>query len=117
MKSIKNNTEIEGLEHAYLRDGVAFVRWLAWLEEKFRSGFAITEYEAAYRLTEFRKGGEKFMGLAYENISASGPNAGELCRQVNSRCLRLLSALPHYSPDRHSARFIDRSSPYLMSVT
>jgi Xaa-Pro aminopeptidase len=77
MKAIKNDVEIEGLERAYLRDGIAFVRWLAWLEEKFHSGFAITEYEAAYRLTEFRKRQDKFMGLAYENISASGPNAGE----------------------------------------
>jgi Xaa-Pro aminopeptidase len=76
MKAIKNDTEIDGLERAYRRDGAAFVRWLAWLEEKFSQGFAITEYEAAYRLTEFRKQGEFFMGLAYENISASGPNAG-----------------------------------------
>lgn len=80
LKAIKNDVEIEGLERAYLRDGLAFVRWLAWLEEKFNGGFAITEYEAAYRLTEFRKGGENFMGLAYENISASGPNAGKFTK-------------------------------------
>lgn len=78
LKAIKNDVELLGLERAYIRDGAAFVKWMAWLEEKFHQGFAITEYEAAYRLTEFRKQGENFMGLAYENISASGPNAGKI---------------------------------------
>jgi Xaa-Pro aminopeptidase len=77
MKGVKNNVEIEGLRHAYLRDGAAFVRWLAWLEEKMSQGYEITEYEAAFRLTEYRRHNKNFMGLAYENISASGPNAGE----------------------------------------
>ena len=37
------------------------------------------------------------MGLAYENISASGPNA----------------ALPHYVARKSTARMIDRETPYL----
>jgi Xaa-Pro aminopeptidase len=37
------------------------------------------------------------MGLAYETISASGPNA----------------ALPHYTPKKATARVIDRETPYL----
>jgi len=48
-------------------------------------------------MTEFRKKNKHFMGLAYENISASGPNA----------------ALPHYSPKKLTARMIDRQTPYL----
>ncbi|KAJ7122012.1 Creatinase aminopeptidase [Mycena crocata] len=97
MMAYKNETEIEGLRRAYLRDGVSFVRFLAWLETKLNEGYDITEYEAAQRLTEFRRKTKHFMGLAYENISASGPNA----------------ALPHYSPRRSTARMIDRETPYL----
>ncbi|KAJ7019203.1 Creatinase/aminopeptidase [Mycena alexandri] len=97
MIAFKNETEIDGLRRAYLRDGVSFVRFLAWLETKLNEGYDITEYEAAQRLTEFRRKTKHFMGLAYENISASGPNA----------------ALPHYSPKRHTARMIDRETPYL----
>ncbi|KAJ7162266.1 Creatinase aminopeptidase [Mycena filopes] len=97
MLAFKNETEIEGLRRAYLRDGVSFVRFLAWLETKLNEGYDITEYEAAQRLTEFRRKTKHFMGLAYENISASGPNA----------------ALPHYSPRRSTARMIDRETPYL----
>ena len=77
MKAVKNETEIHGLRHAYLRDGAAYVRWLAWLEQKLQQGYDITEYEAAWRLTEYRRKNKHYSGLAYENISASGPNAGK----------------------------------------
>ena len=36
----------------------------------------VSEWEAAWRLTEFRRRAKNFKGLAYENISATGPNAG-----------------------------------------
>ena len=82
MKAVKNETEIRGLRNAYLRDGAAYVRWLAWLEQKLQQGYDITEYEAAWRLTEYRRKNKHYMGLAYENISASGPNAGVYIRCV-----------------------------------
>lgn len=97
MKAIKNDTEIDGMRRAYLRDGASFVKFLAWLEDKLARGYEITEYEAAFRLTEYRRSNKHFMGLAYENISASGSNA----------------ALPHYSPTKSTAAMIDRDTPYL----
>lgn len=80
IKAQKNATELEGLRRAYLRDGAAYVRWLAWLEHKMKEGYDISEYEAAWRLTEYRRENDNYMGLAYENISASGPNAGKSIR-------------------------------------
>lgn len=79
MKAIKNEVELEGMRNAYLKDGAAWVRWQAWLEAKMSQGYDITEYEAAWRLTEFRREQEGYRGLAYSNISGSGPNAGEFC--------------------------------------
>ena len=76
-KAIKNEAEIAGMRAAYIRDGVAYVKWLAWLDFKMSQGYDITEYEAAWRLTEFRRKGKNYVGLAYENISATGKNAGE----------------------------------------
>ncbi|KAG6819956.1 hypothetical protein H0H93_007095, partial [Arthromyces matolae] len=95
--ALKNETELEGLRRAYQRDGAAFVKFLAWLEGKLQDGYDITEYEAASRLTEMRRSGKNFMGIAYKSISASGPNA----------------ALSHYTPRKRTARFIDRETPYL----
>ena len=83
-KAIKNDKEIAGLRNAYLRDGAAYVRWLAWLEYKMSQGYDITEYEAAFRLTEYRRKNKYYMGLAYENISASGPNAGEFVSRIRT---------------------------------
>ncbi|KXN85541.1 putative Xaa-Pro aminopeptidase P [Leucoagaricus sp. SymC.cos] len=97
MMALKNETELEGLRKAYIRDGVAFVQFLAWLDNKLNSGYDITEWEAAWRIKEFRMKQRKFMGLAYETVSASGPNG----------------AIPHYAPKKHSARMIDRDTPYL----
>ena len=73
------------------------VQFLAWLENKLQEGYDVTEWEAANRLTEFRRKQRNFMGLAYENMSASGPNA----------------SLPHYTPFKSSSKMIDRETPYL----
>ncbi len=97
LMSIKNEVEIQGLRSAYLRDGIAFVQFLAWLEHKLNSGYEVTEWEAAWRIKEFRMKQKKFMGLAYETTSASGGNA----------------AVPHYTPKKRTARMIDRETPYL----
>ena len=83
IKAVKNSVELDGMRRAYLRDGASFVRWFAWLEDKLAQGFDITEYEAAWRLTEFRRHNKHYWGLAYENISASGPNAG-MCSFIYS---------------------------------
>ena len=77
MKAIKNDIEIHGLRNAHLRDGAAYVRWLAWMEQKIQQGYDITEYDATQRLTEYRRKNKYYMGLAYETISATGHNAGE----------------------------------------
>lgn len=97
LKAVKNTTEIDGIRAAHLRDGASYVRWLAWLEDKLAKGYEITEYEAAARLTEYRRKNELYMGLAYESISATGENA----------------ALPHYTPTKSKAKFIERDTPYL----
>ncbi|KNZ76560.1 hypothetical protein J132_09419 [Termitomyces sp. J132] len=101
MMASKNETELEGLRRAYLRDGVAFVKFLAWLEGKLQDGYDITEYEAASRLTEMRRSGKHFMGIAYKSISATGSNA----------------ALSHYTPRKSTAKFIERDTPYLKWVS
>ena len=97
MKCVKNEVEIQGLKRAHRRDGACYVQFLAWMDEKMSKGFDITEWEASWRLTEFRRKAKNFMGLAYETISASVPNA----------------AIPHYHPLKSDRYIISKDIPYL----
>jgi hypothetical protein len=47
-------------------------------------------------------------------ISASGPNAGQLCRAGFSEVKADSLALPHYSPQRGQDSVIDIDAPYLL---
>ena len=61
IKGVKNNTEIEGARNAYLRDGRAMVRWMAWLEQKIlRDARPVGEWVAAQGLLRYRKLEENF---------------------------------------------------------
>jgi hypothetical protein len=87
------------------------------LEYKLSQGYDITEYKATLCLMEFRRKNKYFMGLAYENILASGPNAGQPIRPFFSLLLCVAdstcSALPHYSPVKSKAQMIDHENLYL----
>ncbi|OWZ77209.1 cytoplasmic protein [Cryptococcus neoformans Bt85] len=99
LKAVKNPVEQQNFRNAYLRDGRAMVRWLAWLEKMLlKDGRKVGEWAAAQGLTRERRKEDYFAGLAYEDISASGPN----------------SALPHYAPQRGKDRLIDPDTTYLI---
>jgi Xaa-Pro aminopeptidase len=97
MKGVKCEVEIQGLKRAHRRDGACYVQFLAWMDEKMSKGFEISEWEAAWRLNEFRRKAKNYMGLAYETISASGPNA----------------AFPHYHPLKSDRYIISKDIPYI----
>lgn len=60
-KGVKNKVEIEGARRAYLRDGRAMVRWMAWLEQKIlRDGRPVGEWVAAQGLLRYRRLEENF---------------------------------------------------------
>jgi Xaa-Pro aminopeptidase len=78
-KATKNDVEIEGMRRAYLRDGVCWVKWAAWLDERIREkGETIDEKMASDELTRIRTKAERYAGMeSYDAISASGENAGD----------------------------------------
>ncbi|KAN0060966.1 hypothetical protein ACQY0O_006700 [Thecaphora frezii] len=97
-KAIKNRAELDGFRASHLRDGAAWVRWAAWLEEQVRTkGHRIDEHEAAVKFQQIRQQSPLYAGEAYDAISAAGPNA----------------ALPHYETPEEGSRVIDRNTPYL----
>lgn len=68
MKAVKNPVELEGIRAAHVRDGVAMVRFLRWLEEAVPAG-GVTEMGAASRLAGLRAEGERFQGLSFRTIA------------------------------------------------
>jgi Xaa-Pro aminopeptidase len=81
LKAVKNAREAEGFRSAHLRDGVAMVRWLIWLEEAVPTE-SHTEITLGEKLAELRSQGEHYRGESFGTITGYGPN----------------SAVGHYSP-------------------
>lgn len=68
MKAIKNQVEIAGFHKAMLRDGVAMVRFLKWLEEAVHHGTE-TEMSICRKLYHFRSQQELFQGPSFHTIA------------------------------------------------
>jgi Xaa-Pro aminopeptidase len=96
-KAIKNETEIKGARAAHLRDGVAMARFLAWLDEVAESG-KVDEIDAAVKLEDCRRESGQLKDIAFDTISAVGPNG----------------AIVHYRPTTTGKRALTTGSLYLI---
>jgi Xaa-Pro aminopeptidase len=96
-KAIKNATEIAGARTAHLRDGVAMVRFLAWLDEVAVPG-KIDEVAAAIKLEDCRRESGQLKDISFDTISAAGANG----------------AIVHYRPTTKSKRVLEAGSLYLI---
>ena len=83
MKALKTPEEINLISDAMIKDGVALVRFFAWLDRNLGKE-EMTEQSLADKLLFFRKSLPGYISLSFETISAFGSNA----------------ALPHYQPDK-----------------
>jgi len=68
MKSIKNDVQKAGIRAAHVRDGVAMVKFLKWLEEAVPSG-GVSEIDASDQLRRFRAEGDLFQDESFGAIS------------------------------------------------
>ncbi|XP_043830803.1 xaa-Pro aminopeptidase 2 [Dromiciops gliroides] len=96
-KSVKNEKEQELLRAAHVRDAVAVIRYLVWLEKNVPQG-TVDEFSGAEQVNKFRGEEEFSAGPSFETISASGLNA----------------ALAHYSPTKEIHRNLSRDEMYLL---
>ena len=96
-KAIKNETEIKGARAAHLRDGVAMARFFAWLDEVAESG-KVDEIDAAVKLEDCRRESGQLKDIAFDTISAVGPNG----------------AIVHYRPTTTGKRALTTGSLYLI---
>lgn len=68
MKAVKSDAEIAGFHAAMLRDGVAMVQFLKWLEEAVPQG-GETEMSIDRKLHAFRAGQARFKGISFDTIA------------------------------------------------
>ena len=73
MRSVKNTAEIEGFKRAMLRDGIAMVKFLQWLESAINTGKE-TEISIDQKLTALRAEQPLYRGLSFDTIAAYGPH-------------------------------------------
>lgn len=103
LKAVKNQTERRGMALAHLRDAIAIVRFLRWIEGEV-SRSELNEVEAARKLDEFRLGLDNYKGPSFETIVAWGPNAAivhyrpqkETCATIRPEGVLLVDAGAHF---------------------
>lgn len=108
LKAVRNRTEQEGLEQAMLKDGIALVQFLAWLEEHKNTGKE-SELSLEKKLYELRKEQPHFVSESFSTIVGYKENG----------------AIVHYSATEESNRriqpkgfvLIDSGAQYLEGTT
>lgn len=109
-KACKNSTEVEGMRQAHIRDGVAMVRFLAWLDREVEQGCLHSEDELSRRLYDFRAEDDLFRGVSFDTISAAGGNAA-MCHYNHVN----FDEVSHLEPD--TVYLVDSGGQYLDGTT
>ncbi len=96
-KAIKTSVELAGMRSAHLRDAVAVVRFLHWLDT-VASRQSVTEIDASDQLEAFRRENHMFRGLSFPTISAAAANG----------------AIVHYRATAKTNKTLEQGSLYLV---
>lgn len=113
-RACKNAVEMAGTRAAHLRDGVAMVRFLAWLDATARNG-TVDEMAAADTLESFRSRGERFRGLSFPTISGAGANGAIVHYHSTPKTNRPLSPGELYLVDS-GAQYLDGTTDITRTV-
>lgn len=96
-KALKNATELQGIRAAHVRDGVAMVRFLAFIDREAPKG-GLDEIAVTVKLEEFRRATGALRDISFDTIAGTGPNA----------------AIPHYHVSTASNRKVGFNSILLV---
>ena len=74
LKAVRNTEEIKGIHHAMIKDGIALVKFLHWLEQAVPTGKE-TEVSIDQKLYEYRASQELFIDRSFDTIAGYKENA------------------------------------------
>lgn len=95
LKSVKNDTELQGMINCHERDGVALVKLLAWLENHWQG---LSELDVVAKLHELRAEQPLFYSDSFATIAASAKNG----------------AVVHYQPTVDTNQRLVKDSLFLL---
>ena len=75
VKACKNSVEAQGMINCHIRDGVAMVNFLSWLDKEVEQGQLHDEDVLATKLQYYREQDPTLADLSFDTISAAGSNA------------------------------------------
>jgi Xaa-Pro aminopeptidase len=101
IKARKNSVERKGMQDCQIRDAVARMKHLGWLEQQLNAGNLINETQSSDQLLDYQSQQERFQFPSFGAISASGDRA----------------AVVHYSAEPTTARLITKNQIYLLDVS
>ena len=99
-KAVKNPTEQKGIRDSGIRDSVARVRHLTWLENEIKNNRQVNETEAADQLEYYYSLEAYFKGISFRTISAVGAHAATI----------------HFEPNAETAAQITKDKVYMLDA-
>ncbi len=97
MKSVKNNTEIENIKKAYVKENIALIKSFF---EIYSFKTRLSECDVADIIEKHRKAQDGYLYPSFETIAAYGKNA----------------AMMHYSPQKGSCAIINKEEMLLIDT-
>jgi len=112
-RGVKNPVETEGARKAHVRDGVAMVKFLRWLEGNWRTG--VSEIDTVRQLESFRAEDDAMQGISFDTISGSGPNGAIIHYRVSEASDRTLEDGDIYLVDS-GAQYLDGTTDITRTI-
>lgn len=108
LKAVKNSVEIENLKNAYIKDGVALVKFLYWLDENIGK-IPMSEISVTEKLEEFRRQQKDFVEPSFDTIAGYKEHAAMMHYSATKES--------DYSLEKEGMLLIDSGGQYLDGTT
>lgn len=113
-KACKNPVEITGAREAHIRDGVAFCRFLSWLDREGKQG-RLTELDAQAYLEARRRENALWQDLSFPTISGAGSNGAIVHYRATPQTNRELQTGTLYLVDS-GAQYLDGTTDITRTI-